>query len=258
MRMALTIAGSDPSGGAGLQADLKVFWSLGVHGLSVPAALTAQNTEEVRSIMPVRGEFLRAELDVLLADLRPDALKTGMLHTAGAVQEVRNAVERHRLDNLVVDPVSVSSSGTPLLEEAALEVMRESLLPVARVITPNVYEAQVLTGVAIETLEEMREAARSLKALGPRAVVITGGHFGGAGEDRTLDLYFDGTDMVAVEDRRYEGRYHGTGCAFSAAVAAHLALGAPPLEAVRKAKDAVSAAIRGAWRPGRGRALLRL
>jgi hydroxymethylpyrimidine/phosphomethylpyrimidine kinase len=254
MKTALTIAGSDPTGGAGLQADLKVFRALGVHGLSVPAALTAQNTEGVDSIEPVGAEMLRRQLDFLLADIKPDAVKTGMLYTAYAVRIAADAVEDYSLPNLVVDPVTVSSSGASLVEEGALDMVRERLFPLSRVITPNIYEASLFTGINIESRPDMESAARSLKGFGPEVVIITGGHL----EELTTDLYFDGSVFERLESEKIEGDYHGTGCAFSAAVTALLGLGRSPLEAAREAKEFIQNAIRRAYRPGRGMGMLRL
>jgi hydroxymethylpyrimidine/phosphomethylpyrimidine kinase len=254
MKTALTIAGSDPTGGAGLQADLKVFRALGVHGISVPAALTAQNTEGVDSIEPVGGAMIKRQLDFLLADIRPDAVKTGMLYTAYAVRIAADAVERHSLPNLVVDPVTVSSSGASLVEEGTLDVVRDRLFPLSRVITPNIYEASLFTGINIESGPDMESAARALKGLGPEVVIITGGHL----EELTMDLYWDGSAFHRLESEKIEGDYHGTGCAFSAAVAALLGLGRSPLEAARRAKEFMQDAIRKAYHPGRGMGVLYL
>lgn len=252
MKTALTIAGSDPSGGAGLQMDIKVFRALGVHGFAVPASLTAQNTEEVKDILPVEADFLVRQLDTLLSDVKPDALKTGMLFTALAVEITAEAAARHSLENLVVDPVTVSSSGMSLVEDGALDAMKNRLFPLARVITPNIYEASLFTGINIETAEELEEAARALRGFGPDAVVVTGGHL----EDRTEELFFDGEEFHRLEGEKIAGEYHGTGCAFSAALAAFLALEHGMLDAVRKARQFVQEAIENAHRPGRGMGML--
>lgn len=254
MKTALTIAGSDPTGGAGLQADLKVFRAFGVHGLSIPAALTAQNTTGVSSILPVEEEFFLLQLDVLLNDITPDAMKTGMLYRVGVVESITGRIEERALRNLVVDPVTVSSTGASLVEEGTLDAIREMLFPLARVITPNIYEASVLTGMNIEDERDMEDAAKRLREMGPEVVVITGGHL----EKVTLDLYFDGTDVHTVESSKIAGEYHGTGCAFSAAIAASLALGHAPLESVRRAKEFVTEAIRKAYHPGRGMGILNI
>jgi hydroxymethylpyrimidine/phosphomethylpyrimidine kinase len=253
MKTALTIAGSDPTGGAGLQADLRVFRTFGVHGLSVPSCLTAQNTEGVDDIRPVEAPFFRKQLELLLEDIRPEALKTGMLYTAAAVEETARAVSERSLSNLVVDPVAISSTGVSLMEEGALDAVRERLFPLSRVITPNIYEAALLTGINTEAAE-MELVARSLREMGPEVVVVTGGHLLGV----AVDLYFDGEEVHRLEGDKAEGDYHGTGCAFSAAIAALLALGHTPLEAARGAKDYVQEAIRKAHAPGRGMRVLYL
>lgn len=254
MRSALTIAGSDPTGGAGFQADLKVFKAFGIHGFSVPAALTAQNTLGVERILSVEKEFFLGQMEVLLVDLKPDALKTGMLYSAWAAEAVAGKIKEYSLSNLVVDPVTVSSTGTSLVDEGTLDSIREMLFPLSRVITPNIYEASVFTGMNIENENDMKEAALRLKEMGPEAVVITGGHL-----DRlTLDLYYDGSVFHELEASKIQGEYHGTGCAFSAAITACLASGHAPLESARRAKEFVTEAIRKAYHLGKGMGLLHL
>ncbi len=254
MKSALTIAGSDPTGGAGLQADLKVFRAFGVHGLSIPAALTAQNTSGVGEIYSLERDFFLKEMDILLEDIRPDALKTGMVYSVWAVDIIAEKIREHSLSNLVVDPVTVSSTGTSLVDDGTLDRIKDALFPRARVITPNIYEASVFTGVNIEDEKDMKEAARRLKEMGPEVVVITGGHL----ERFTLDIYYDGKDFHDLKASKIPGEYHGTGCAFSAAITACLASGHAPLESVRKAKEFVTEAIRKAYHPGRGMGLLYL
>ncbi|GAB4390463.1 MAG: bifunctional hydroxymethylpyrimidine kinase/phosphomethylpyrimidine kinase [Thermodesulfovibrionales bacterium] len=251
MKSALTIAGSDPTGGAGLPADLRVFRAFGVHGLSVPSALTAQNTEGVDLVEPVQREFFRRQLEFLLDDIRPDALKTGMLYSAGVVEETAGVVSSRSLRNLVVDPVAASSSGRSLVEEGALDAIRDRLFPLARIITPNIYEAALLTGINSEAAE-MEAVARALKEMGPEVVIVTGGHM----EKTTIDLFFDGRKFHRIEGRKIEGDFHGTGCAFSSALAALLALGRPPLEAAREARNFIQEAILKSYRLGRGMGLL--
>jgi hydroxymethylpyrimidine/phosphomethylpyrimidine kinase len=251
VKIALTIAGSDPTGGAGLQADLKVFKALGVHGLSVVSAITAQNTEGVDSVSPVERDFLEKQLRILLSDIRPDATKTGMLYSRWAVELVAEILKEYSLSNLVIDPVTVSSSGKSLADDRTLDTLRERLFPYSRVITPNIYEASVLTGINIETEDDMIKAARVLKDMGPKVIVITGGHL----EKIALDLYYDG-EFRGLEGAKIEGEYHGTGCAFSAALTALLALGYTPFESVRRAKEFMNDAIKRAYHPGRGMGLL--
>ena len=251
MKTALTIAGSDPTGGAGLQLDLKVFKSFGVHGLSVVAALTAQDTQGVDSIFPVDRDTLEKQLRVLLSDIKPDALKIGMLFSGWAVEVIADMLEKSALRNLVIDPVTVSSSGTSLVDEGTLDSIREDLFPLSRMITPNIYEASVLTGVMIEDRGGMEKAAQILKEMGPEVVLITGGHL----DEIAVDLYYDG-EFHSVEGHKIKGEYHGTGCAFSAAVTACLALGNSPLESARKAKEFIHNAIMKAYHPGKGMGLL--
>lgn len=251
VKIALTIAGSDPTGGAGLQADLKVFKALGVHGLSVVSALTAQNTEGVNSVLPIEKNFLEKQLHILLPDIRPDATKTGMLYSRGTVEVVAKILKEYSLSNLVIDPVTVSSSGKSLAEDKTLDALREHLFPYSKIITPNIYEASVLTGINIEDESDMREAARVLKDMGPEVVVITGGHL----EKIVLDIYYDG-EFHPLGFEKIAGEYHGTGCAFSSAVTAFLALGHTPFESVRKAKEFINNAIKKAYYPGKGMGLL--
>lgn len=254
MKSALTIAGSDPTGGAGLQADLRVFKSFGIHGLSVTAALTAQDTEGVSAMIPVDRDFFLRQIDVLLKDITPDALKTGMLFSSWTIEIIADRIEAYSLKNLVVDPVTVSSTGVPLLEQETLEAVKEQLFPLARVITPNIYEASVLTGMNIENVDDMERAAKKLKETGAETVIITGGHL----EGLALDLYYDGEDFHRIESVKSEGEYHGTGCAFSSAITASLALGHSTLESARKAKEYINNAIRKAYHLGKGMGLLNL
>lgn len=253
MISALTIAGSDPTGGAGLQADLKVFKSFGIHGLSVVSAVTAQNTEGVDAIFPVNRDSLEMQLRALLSDIRPEALKLGMLYSAWTVEIIPAMMKEYSLSTLVIDPVTVSSSGTSLVEDGTLDAIRENLFPLAKAVTPNIYEASVLTGIMIEDRKGMEEAAKSLKGMGPEIIVITGGHL----NDTAVDLYYDG-EFHAIEGEKFRGEYHGTGCAFSAALTALLALGHSPLESANRAKEFVNHAIKKAYHPGRGMGLLSL
>jgi hydroxymethylpyrimidine/phosphomethylpyrimidine kinase len=251
MKVALTIAGSDPTGGAGLQADLKVFRAFEVHGLSVVSAITAQNTRGVDFVFPVERDFFEKQLHTLLSDIRPDAIKIGMLYSSWVVELIADIVKEYSLSNTVIDPVTVSSSGKSLVADGTLDALREKLFPLSKLITPNIYEASVLTGVMIEDKEDMEEAAKILKDMGPEVVVITGGHL----EEIALDLYYDGV-FHEIEGGKIKGEYHGTGCAFSAAITASLALGHIPLESVRRAKEFINRAIRKAYHPGKGMGLL--
>lgn len=251
MKTALTIAGSDPTGGAGLQIDLKVFRAFNVHGLSIVSAITSQNTEGVDFIFPVEPDCFEKQFHTLLFDIKPDATKIGMLYSNFAVEVVKKIIKKYSLFNIVIDPVTVSSSGNPLVSEGTLDALREKLFPLSRVITPNIYEASVLTGIRIEDKKDMKKSAKILKNMGPEVVVITGGHL----KETALDLYYDG-DYHYIKSKKIEGEYHGTGCAFSSAIAASLAHGRSPLESVKKAKMFINRAIKKAYRPGKGMGLL--
>lgn len=246
---ALTIAGSDSGGGAGIQADLKTFSALGVFGMTAITALTAQNTAAVTGVLEVPPAFVARQIDAVVEDIGVDAVKTGMLANAAIIDAVAERIRHHRLPHLVVDPVMVAKSGAPLLHPEAVEALRRLLLPLAEVVTPNLPEAAALTGLTVDSPAAMGEAARAIAALGPRVVAVKGGHLAG----EAVDVVYDGREVVTLPEPRVETTdTHGTGCIFAAAIAAHLARGAPPLEAVRRAKAFVTAAVRGALRLGRG------
>jgi hydroxymethylpyrimidine/phosphomethylpyrimidine kinase len=250
--VALSIAGSDPSGGAGIQADLKVFALLGVYGMAIPAALTAQNTVKVFSAKSRPVAAVREELDTLISDITPDALKTGMLYSAGVIATVADAARCYRLSNLVVDPVMISSSGKRLLKKDAEDALVGLLFPLALVVMPNIAEAKKLSGMEINSLKDAEEAAAIIKNLGPKNVLIKGGHLpGGAGE--AVDVLFDGKNFIHFRGRRTPKEIHGAGCVYSAAVTAGLAKGLTVEDAVRAAKKFISKAIRIAEPVGRGR-----
>ncbi len=251
-KIALTIAGSDPTGGAGFQADLRTFHSMGVYGLSIPAVLTAQNTEGVHCVHELAADFVSEQMDVLLQDVRPDAVKTGMLYAFDTIQVIASKVRQYSLNNLVIDPVTVSSTGVMLIEEKGMDIIKNDLFPLAKVITPNIYEAGVFTGSEIEDAEDMKGAAIKLKEFGPETVIITGGHL----EAKAMDLLFDGEEFVFIENERLEGEFHGTGCVFSASITAGLALGFTVKEAFIKAKDITYSAMKSAISVGNGMKLL--
>jgi hydroxymethylpyrimidine/phosphomethylpyrimidine kinase len=247
---ALTIAGSDSGGGAGIQADLKTFAAFGVYGTSAIAALTAQNTLGVRGVHVVPSEFVTAQIEAVAADIGCDAVKTGMLATSAIVEAVAAAVEALDLPNLVVDPVMVAKSGDRLLDDDAVHALKRSLLPLARVVTPNVPEAEALAGMTIRSPVDMREAARRIARLKPRAVVVKGGHLAGAD---VVDILYEDGEFAEVIGPRVDGpNTHGTGCTFAAAVAARLARGASLDQAVRDAKDYVAGAMRRGVSVGSG------
>jgi len=247
--VALTIAGSDSGGGAGIQADLKTFAALGVHGTSAITAITAQNTVDVSEILELPTQLIRAQIDAVVSDLDVRAAKTGMLSSAEIIEAVADAISDHGITQLVVDPVMVAKGGAKLLRDDAVDALRRKLLPLAAIITPNLPEAEVLLNRSITTLDERRAAARDLRELGPRAVIVKGGHAGG---DAT-DVYFDGQEMTELTSRRIDtANTHGSGCAFSAAIAAGLARGLEPLAAAREAKAFITHAIESALEIGHG------
>lgn len=247
--VALTIAGSDSGGGAGIQADLKTFAALGVHGTSAITAITAQNTVGVTDIFELDPRLVRAQVDAVAGDIGVDAAKTGMLSSSEIIEGVAGAIEANGITRLVVDPVMVAKGGARLLRDDAVETMRTRLLPLALVLTPNLPEAEVLLGRAIQGIEARRDAARELLALGPRNVVLKGGH----AEGDAVDVFWDGNELVELIATRLDTRNtHGSGCAFSAAIAARLAAGRSPLEAVRDAKQFITSAIEFGLEIGHG------
>lgn len=245
--IALSIAGSDSSGGAGIQADLKTFAAFGVYGASVITALTAQNTVGVRAIADVDPDFVGRQIDAVVEDLDIRAVKTGMLARTAVIEVVADRMRAHPVPYLVVDPVMVATSGDILLEPAAVACLRERILPLATLVTPNLREAEVLTGRSVTNTVEMREAARALIDLGARAVLVKGGHLAG----EAVDLLYDGRDFQEFAASHIATRStHGTGCTLSAAITAALARGCTLEVAVAAAKRYVTRAIKTA--PGIG------
>ncbi len=267
IKTALTIAGSDPTGGAGIQADLRVFHHLGVYGLSVVSALTAQNTYEVKSVRGVDSSFLEEQLEILISDIRPDALKTGMLFSSDTVKTVARIVKGFDLQSLVIDPVVMSSTGASLIEDGMIDRMKDELFPLARVITPNISEASILSGISIKSRGDMEMAAARLIQCGVREVIITGGHFeeirdyrrgDEKKQEKTMDLVCDGENVHWLEGEKIKGEYHGTGCAYSAALTALFARGLSLLPAAEKAKEFVAYSIKNAHNIGKGMGLLHI
>jgi hydroxymethylpyrimidine/phosphomethylpyrimidine kinase len=247
MRTALTIAGSDSGGGAGIQADLKTFFAHGVFGTSAITAVTAQNTRGVTRVLAMPPDLVAAQIDAVVPDLGADATKIGMLATLGIVEIVADALTRHRLPHVVLDTVMVAKGGARLLDTAAVDAIRTLLLPLAEVVTANVPEAEALTGLTITTVEGLTRAADRLVEAGARAVIVKGGHL----EGPAVDVLFDGTRHVVLQADRIETRHtHGTGCTFAAAIAARLALGDSLVDAAQAAKRYVTRAIAAA--PGLG------
>ena len=249
--IALTVAGSDSGGGAGIQADLKTFHELDVFGMSVLTALTAQNTVGVHGVHEVPAEFVTQQLDVVLSDIGADVVKTGMLASEAIIDAVVKGLTAHDVTHLVVDPVCASKHGDPLLRADAVEALRTGILPLAEIVTPNLGEVQVLTGVAVRTRQDMRAAAEAVKALGPEWVLIKGGHLDD--DEQAVDLLFDGRQATEITAPRLSTTdTHGTGCTLASAIAAYRALGENVPDAVRAAKRYVTGAIEHGLRIGRG------
>jgi hydroxymethylpyrimidine/phosphomethylpyrimidine kinase len=250
MKTAMTIAGSDSGGGAGIQADLKTFAALGVYGTSVLTAITAQNTLGVTAVHEIPPEVIAAQIDAVVSDIGADAVKTGMLSSAPIIEVVAAKLRQYQPPNLVVDPVMAAKSGDRLLRQDAVTVLRDLLLPLATVVTPNLPEAEILVGHSLPDGEAMRDAAREIVALGPRAVVMKGGHAVG---EVVVDILFDGVSFHEYAAPRVDTRStHGTGCTFASAIAAGLAQGLDMEEAVAQAKEYVTAALRSAKPIGGG------
>jgi hydroxymethylpyrimidine/phosphomethylpyrimidine kinase len=247
--IALTIAGSDSGGGAGIQADLKTFHAHGVFGTSALTAITAQNTLGVTAVHSIPIGVVRAQIEAVASDLPPQALKSGMLATAELVETVADAIESYGLPNYVVDPVMVATSGDRLLDADAEESLATHLLPLASVVTPNLHEAQILTGLEVHSIPEMRNAARALVELGAGAALVKGGHLGGD----AVDLLWDGSEERLWRKPRLDTPHtHGTGCTLSAAITAGLARGLPLIYATERAVQWVARAIESAPRLGAG------
>lgn len=250
IRIVLTIAGSDSGGGAGIQADLKTFAAWGVYGTSAVAAITAQNTIGVTAVEPLAADLVTAQIEAVAGDIALHATKTGMLATAAIVEAVAAAIEDLDLPNVVVDPVMVAKSGDRLLSRDAIEMLRVELLPHARVVTPNIPEAEALSGRLIGSLDAAREAARAIHALGARTVVLKGGHAAGG---EIVDLLFDGERFTEFRTPRINTvNTHGTGCTFASAIAAALALGRSVHDATELAQAYVAGAIRHSLAIGHG------
>lgn len=249
MYKALTIAGSDSGGGAGIQADLKTFAARGVYGTSAITAITAQNTLGVTDVVELPPSIIAAQIDAVLSDIGADAAKTGMLSSVPIIETVASKLREWKIERLVVDPVMVAKSGDRLLREDAVHALKTQMLPLALVVTPNLPEAAVLAGHEVQTRAEMERAAHTIAALGPCYVVIKGGH--GTGDP--LDLLFDGERFTEYSSERIHTRNtQGTGCTFSAAIGAELAKGAGVLQAVEIAKQYVKQAMQSAPNIGGG------
>ena len=249
VKRAMTIAGSDSGGGAGVQADLKTFAALGVYGTSALTAITAQNTLGVTSVLELPPELVAAQIDAILSDIGADAVKTGMLANSRIIQVVADKAKEYGFSNLVVDPVMVAKGGDRLLQEEAVDALRSLLIPIATVVTPNLPEAAVLVGRSVESLEDARQAARDIVAMGAQSAVVKGGHL----EGDAVDVFYDGRELREFTAARVgTASTHGTGCTFASAIAAGLARGMALEYAVGGAKEYVTEAIRNAFPMGGG------
>ena len=249
MRTALTIAGSDSSGGAGIQADIKTMTANGVYAMSAVTALTAQNTTGVTGIMEVTPAFLAEQLDCIFTDIFPDAVKTGMVSSSGLIRTIAAKLKEYDAHNLVIDPVMVATSGARLISEEAVDTLKKELLPLATVITPNIPEAEVLSGLAIASAEDMVTAARRIHEIYGIAVLLKGGH----NLNDANDLLFDGEEAVWFNGKRIDNpNTHGTGCTLSSAIASNLAKGRDLRTSVQAAKNYISGALAAGLDLGRG------
>ena len=251
VRNVLTIAGFDPSGGAGIIADIRACTAVGVYGLGVITALTVQDTHGVASLNPVDHSLVADQLDLLLSDIRVDCAKTGILPTSEMVAAVAGRLSR--IGKLVIDPVFASTAGAALADKTAFNAVIEKLIPSCELVTPNIHEAEVISGIAVRSVDDAIEAAAAIRTLGAQSVCVTGGHWTGA----PVDIFLDGNEarLFRTSARRIERELHGTGCTFSALAAACLAGGATSAEAVEYANRHTSAAIVKAVQPGAGMAV---
>lgn len=248
---ALTIAGSDSGGGAGIQADIKTFQELDVFGMSAITAVTAQNTLGVHGVYPLSVEAVVNQIEAIGNDLGADAVKTGMLFSSDIIEAVSNKIKQFKWQNVVVDPVMIAKGGASLLQKEAVNAMRQHLVPLAMIITPNIPEAEVLAVMSIQNLEDRKEAARRLHRLGAKNVIIKGGH--DSGSEDLLDLLYNGEEFFYLTSKRIQTKNsHGTGCTFAAALTAEIAKGKTIKEAFQEAKNFIQAAIEDDLQIGNG------
>jgi hydroxymethylpyrimidine/phosphomethylpyrimidine kinase len=248
---ALTIAGSDSGGGAGIQADLKTFTAFKVFGMSVLTSITAQNTQTVSGIYDLPPDFVKLQIDTVVRDIEVHAAKTGMLSNKAIISAVAEKLEQYEIKKLVIDPVMRAKNGYPLLKHEAEKALIEELLPLALLVTPNIPEAEVLSGIKITSLDSMKEAAKKIKSIGPKYVLVKGGHISWSHE--AIDILYDGKDFHSLTSPRIETKNtHGTGCTYSAAICAGLAKGLNLIKAILEAKDYVTGSIRRSFNLGSG------
>ena len=252
MKVALTIGGSDPTSGAGIQMDLKVFHALGVYGTSIITSVTSQSTFEFTSVYPLPEKIIVSQFETLLKDIKPHGAKTGMLYSKYAVECVAEYIKKYKIKNFVIDPVITSTIGKKLLLDEAQQILKTELIPLSRAVTANIPEAEILTEVRIKNIDDMYEATEKLYRMGTKLAIVKGGHF----NEKVPDLLFDGKEFFVVEGEKYSGEFHGTGCAFSSAFLSFLCKEYKPYEALKASKNFVSELLRKALKLGKGMKIL--
>lgn len=242
MKIVLTIGATDPTSGAGIQMDLRVFHALGVYGLSIITAVTAQNTMEFSLIYPLPEEIIVSQFETLFKDIKPHGAKTGVLYSKKAVKCVVDYVKKFNIKNLLVDPVIISTTGAKLIEDEALKILKEELIPISKAITANIPEAETLTGIKIKKIDDIYKSAEKLREMGSEIAIVKGGHFLKS-KLKVSDILYDGNNFYTVESERIPGEFHGTGCAFSSALVSFISLGYEPVSAFKASKNFVKKAI---------------
>lgn len=252
----LTIAGSDSGGGAGIQADLKTFSALGVHGSSVITAITAQNTKEVTAVHNVPVDVIEKQIDAVLSDIGADAVKIGMLSNSEIIKAVARKLRSYKVENIVLDPVMVAAAGAKLLEDSAIESLKKELIPLALIITPNIPEAEVLVNRKIRAIDDTKSAAKEIMKLGCESVLMKGGHLD-IDDSEVIDIFYDGNDFLEIKNKKINKTGHGTGCTLSSAIAANIAKGMELKEAVKNAVSYVHRALEKGFKIGEMNYVLR-
>ena len=245
---ALTIAGSDSGGGAGIQADLKTFFSLGVYGSSVITAITAQNTKEVTAVHNVPLDIIEKQIDAVLSDIGADAVKIGMLFNSETIKIIANSLKNHNMTNIVLDPVMVAASGAKLLRDDSIEALKKELIPLSLIITPNIPEAEVLVNKKIETIDDVKNTAKEILNLGCKSVLMKGGHL--KLNNGVIDVFYNGNEFIEIKNNKIDKVGHGTGCTLSSAIAANISKGMELREAVKSAIDYVHNALENGFKVG--------
>lgn len=252
MKVALSIGGSDPTSGAGVQMDLRVFQSLGVYGLTIITAVTAQSTKEFSSVFALPEEIISRQFETLLKDIKPHAAKTGMLYSKEATECVIRYIKKFSLKNIVVDPVITATLGTKLIKDSALKILKEELIPLSFAVTANIPEAEALTQVKIKNTDDIYEAAEKIHQMGTEIAIVKGGHL----KEKAVDLFYDGKTFYKIQTDKIPGQFHGTGCAFSSAFVSFLCHGYKPKEAFKASKNFIEKAIKNSVKLGNGINLL--